>query len=194
MSPRPAAPDRRELGQVIKRLEQLYSQLPALACLGLCEHSCGEHIGASTAERQRLLAVGVDLDAPMPEGACPALTRTFGAGRCSVHAIRPTICPVVGRNHLDALPARLCPRRGLADDASAKRWMITSLQIGGHGDHLDIPAVRQLLELALTDQMAAGLPSRFLSGDRTVPRQLYERTISHGPDSWERRSVPPSHP
>ncbi|WP_432536998.1 hypothetical protein [Kineococcus arenarius] len=63
MSPRPAAPGRQELGEAVERLEQLYAQLPALACLGLCEHSCDEHIDASTAERQRLLAAGVDLDA-----------------------------------------------------------------------------------------------------------------------------------
>lgn len=48
------------------------------------------------------------------------------------------------------------------------RWMITSLQIGGHSDHLDDPGVRELLELALTDQLAAGLLSRFLRGDRSV--------------------------
>ncbi|WP_432536997.1 hypothetical protein [Kineococcus arenarius] len=58
------------------------------------------------------------------------------------------------------------------------RWMIASLQIGGHSDHLDDPAVRQLLELALTDQMTAGLLSRFLRGDRTVIGQLYERILS----------------
>ncbi|PRY06016.1 hypothetical protein CLV37_1364 [Kineococcus rhizosphaerae] len=57
------------------------------------------------------------------------------------------------------------------------RWMITSLQIGGHSDHLDAPAMRELLELALTDQTAAGLLSRFLRGDRAITGQLYERMI-----------------
>ena len=56
--------------------------------------------------------------------------------------------------------------------------MITSLQIGGHSDHLDDPGVQELLELALTDQMAAGLLSRFLRGDRTVIGPLYERMVS----------------
>ncbi|WP_432485282.1 hypothetical protein [Kineococcus esterisolvens] len=48
------------------------------------------------------------------------------------------------------------------------------------GDHLDDPAVRELLELALTDQMAAGLLSWFLRGDGTVTGQLYERMVSRG--------------
>lgn len=42
--------------------------------------------------------------------------------------------------------------------------MVTSLQIGDDSNHLDDPGVRDLLEVALTDQMAAGLLSRFLRG------------------------------
>lgn len=68
--------------------------------------------------------------------------------------------------------------RGLVDDASAMRRMIISLRIGGHDDHLDDPGVQGLLELALTDQTAAGLLSRFLRGDRTVTGQLYERMVA----------------
>ncbi len=62
--------------------------------------------------------------------------------------------------------------------------MITSLRIGGHSDHLDDPGVRELLELALTDQLAAGLFSRFLRGDRSVTGQLYERMVALRPDPW----------
>ncbi len=56
-------------------------------------------------------------------------------------------------------------------------WVITSLHIGGHDNHLDDPGVQELLELALTDQLAAGLLSRFLRGDRTVTGQLCERMV-----------------
>jgi hypothetical protein len=102
-----------ELGEAVERLEQLYAQLPALACLGLCEHSRNEHTDASTAERQRLLAAGVDLDAPTSDGACPALTRTFGAGRRSVHAIRPTICRLWGATASMPCPHGCRPDSGL---------------------------------------------------------------------------------
>ncbi|GAB3470009.1 YkgJ family cysteine cluster protein [Kineococcus endophyticus] len=178
MSPRRPSPGHRELEAAIEELEELYAQLPALSCLGLCEASCGEHIDASTAERRRLLDAGVDLDAPTPDGACPALTRTFGTGRCSVHAIRPTICRLWGATASMPCLHGCRPEGGLVDDATAMRWMITSLQIGGHGDHLDDPAVRELLELALTDPLAAGLFSRFLRGDRSVIGQLYERMVA----------------
>jgi len=58
------------------------------------------------------------------------------------------------------------------------RWMFTSLQIDGHRHHLDDPTARELLELALTDQTAAGLLSRFLRGNRTVTAQLYKQMLS----------------
>ena len=178
VSPRRPSSGRRELEAAIEQLEELYAQLPALSCLGLCEASCGEHIDASTAERRRLLHAGVDLDAPTPDGACPALTQTFGLGRCSVHAIRPTICRLWGVMASMPCPHGCRPEGGLVDDATAMRWMITSLRIGGHSDHLDDPGVQKLLELALTDQLAAGLLSRYLRGDRTVTGQLYERMVS----------------
>jgi len=164
---------RDDVSAVVERLEQLYAQLPNLLCLGLCEASCGEHIDASTAERRRLLAAGVDLDEPTADGFCPALTRTFGVGQCSVHAIRPTICRLWGATASMPCPHGCLPEGGRLDDASAMRWMMTSLEIGGHADVA--PQVRDLLELALTDQLAAGLLSRFLRGDRTVTAALYKR-------------------
>ncbi|WP_328291357.1 YkgJ family cysteine cluster protein [Kineococcus sp. NBC_00420] len=174
MSPRRTAPVRREFSKATEWLEQLSVQLPALSCLGLCEDFCSKDIDASITERRRLLAAGVDLDDPTPDGACPALSRTFGAGRCSVYAIRPTICRLWGATESMPCPHGCRPEGGLVDDATAMRWMITSLQIG---NHLDDPAVQELLELALTDQAAASLLSRFLRGDRAITTQLYERMI-----------------
>jgi len=173
---RPGPRPRTEAGEAIEQLQQLYDQLPALSCLGLCEASCGEHIDASAAERARLLAAGVDLDTPTADGSCPALSRTFGAGRCSVHSIRPTICRLWGATETMPCPHGCLPEGGRVDDATAMRWMMTSLEIGGH-DHIG-PQVRDLLELALGDQVAAGLFSRLLRGDRTVTAALYERMIS----------------
>ena len=83
------------------------------------------------------------------------------------------------------------PEDGLVDDATAMRWMITSLQIGGH---LDAPAVRELLELILTGQVAAKLLSRFLREDRTVIRQVYKRMILLLTWPLGRGSGQPSHP
>jgi len=164
------------VGEVIEALEQLYAELPTLSCLGLCEASCGEHIDASTVERRRLLAAGVDLDAPTPDRACPALTRTFGVGRCSVHAIRPTICRLWGATQSMPCPHGCSVEGGRVDDAQAMRWLLASMEIGGHPTIA--PGVRDLLELAVNDPAAAGLFSRFLRGDRTVTAALYERMLS----------------
>ncbi len=90
--------------EALAELERLYAELPDLACKGLCGHSCTQHVDASTTERDRLLAEdGLDLDAPTPDGACPALTRTLagtgtgtGTGSCTVHPHRPMTCRLWG--------------------------------------------------------------------------------------------------
>lgn len=149
--------------------------MPALSCLGLCEQSCHQHIDASGVERRRLLEQGVDLDAPTADGACPALTRTFGRGRCSVHAIRPTICRLWGSSAAMPCPHGCVPEGGRVGDAQAMRWMLTSYEIGGHGD--TSPEVGRLLEQCLNDEYASALLSRFLRGDRSISAQLRERIL-----------------
>lgn len=102
---------RREVdSDVLDHLERLDAQLPALSCLGLCEQSCHEHIDASAAERARPLKRGVDLDFPTTDGACPALSRTFGVGRCTVHEVRPMICRLWGRRARCHARTGVCPR------------------------------------------------------------------------------------
>lgn len=69
--------------------------------------------------------------------------------------------------------------------------MITSLRIGGHDDHINDPGVQELLELALTDQLAVGLLTRFLRGDRTVTGQLFERMVALRACPLDPRSTSP---
>ncbi|KQQ18681.1 hypothetical protein ASF48_17315 [Rathayibacter sp. Leaf299] len=161
--------------RALERLEDLYAELPTLSCLGLCEKSCHQHIDASALERRRLLAKGVDLDAPTPDGACPALSRTFGAGRCSVHAIRPTICRLWGVSAAMPCEHGCVPDGGRVSDAQAMRWMLTSYDIGGHAD--TSPDVRALLEQCLADEHASALLSRYLRGDRSITAQLRDRIL-----------------
>jgi Fe-S-cluster containining protein len=151
----------------------LHAELPALECLGLCEASCGEHVDASHLERRRLLAVGVDLDAPTPDGACPALSRAFGTGRCRVHEIRPTICRLWGATASMPCPHGCTPPGGLVDDASALRWIAASMEIGGHDAYST--EMMELLDVAVTDPATAALFARFLRGDRTITAALWNR-------------------
>ncbi len=85
-------------------LEQLYTDLPDLACKGLCGHSCTQHVDTPTTERDQLQREdGLDLDAPTPDGACPALTHTLGpTGSCTVHPHRPAPAPLAARRRADA--------------------------------------------------------------------------------------------
>lgn len=156
----------------VASLEALYAALPVLECLGLCGHSCAQHVDASAAERTRITQQGVDLDAPTQSGACPALTRTaWGADRCSVHAVRPMICRLWGTAAAMPCPHGCRPEGGLVDDRVAMRWMVSSLQIGGHR-HADI---EDLMNRCLEDSVAASLLARFLRGDRSVAVDLRAR-------------------
>lgn len=84
----------------------LYSQIPDVACKGLCHDSCGP-IDMHPYERARIRQAGVRI--PPPEQAltqmlvtgdytCPALAD----GRCSVYDLRPTICRAWGAS--EAMP------------------------------------------------------------------------------------------
>jgi Fe-S-cluster containining protein len=90
--------------EAIAALEDLYNQMPALECRGLCHDSCTA-IDASELERERLRARGVELPLHMsPERLhrliaagktprCPALS---GLNTCSVYDVRPLICRAFG--------------------------------------------------------------------------------------------------
>jgi len=94
----------RDRAAALADLELLYTDLPDLACKGLCGHSCTHHVDAPTTEQDRLLTDhGLDLDAPTTDGACPAPTRTLGpTGSCAVHPHRPAPAPLAARRRADA--------------------------------------------------------------------------------------------
>jgi hypothetical protein len=154
--------------QVVVRLELLYAELPPLPCLGLCANSCNAHVDASQAERRRIAALGVDLDAPTDDDVCPALTRTaVGALRCAVHEVRPMVCRLWGTAEALPCPHGCRPQGGPVTDAQALRWLLASLHVGGHQD-----ADAGELETALSDATAAALLSRLLRGDRSAAADL----------------------
>lgn len=85
-------------------LDDLYAQLPALECKGMCHDSCTV-IDASELERERLRQHGVDIGASPShrrvleliatgvEPRCPALGPL---NTCRVYAVRPFICRAFG--------------------------------------------------------------------------------------------------
>ena len=158
--------------EAIEHLEALYASLPALVCRGLCAHSCSRHVDASTAERTRIAAAGVDLDAPTPDGACPALSRAMVAtGICTVHPIRPMVCRLWGTAASMPCPHGCTPDGGLLDDATAIGMLAASLEIGGHRD----AGLRELLAACMADPEAGALMSARLRGHRAVEPALAAR-------------------
>jgi len=157
------------LARQLADLDALYARLPAMECQGLCADSCHTHVDASDAERTRLLRRhGLDLDAPTPDGACPALSRSFGLGRCSVHADRPMICRLWGAAAAMPCPHGCTPDGGRLDDRATLQLLADSLATGGHRDG----GLADLLHLLMDDPIAAALVARMLRGDHTAKPAL----------------------
>ncbi|MFY1595573.1 hypothetical protein [Micromonospora sp. WMMD737] len=109
----------------VAELDQLYAELPAIECRGLCHESCNA-IAMTPLERQRIRERGFDispLDLP-----CPALTQLR---RCSVRDVRPMVCRLYGLVEQMACPFGCRPEGGFLDDATARRLLARAEAIGG---------------------------------------------------------------
>ncbi|HWE54176.1 MAG TPA: YkgJ family cysteine cluster protein [Acidimicrobiales bacterium] len=115
-------------------LDDVYRQIPAVACRGLCINSCGP-ISMSKEEQARVRTRGVSIPTmaeameAMAGGEdyyCPALAD----GRCTVHDDRPTICRLWGAT--ESMP---CPHGCTPDDALTQadsyRLLRLAAEIGG---------------------------------------------------------------
>ena len=153
-------------------LEALYACVPDPGCRGLCASSCSRHVDASTAERERIADTGVDLDAPTPDGACPALSRAMvTTGICTIHPIRPMVCRLWGAAASMPCPHGCVPEGGVLDDATAMRMLAASLDAGGHRD----AGLRELLDACMADPQAGALMAARLRGHRAVEPALAAR-------------------
>lgn len=76
-----------------RQLERIYARIPAIACQGKCQDSCGP-LGMTQLERTRM----VKECGRAPRVSLPTLTCNIldGAGRCAAYAARPAICRLWG--------------------------------------------------------------------------------------------------
>lgn len=87
--------------EALDALDRLYAELPAFTCQQQCQASCGV-IVMSRLEWVRIQRKLGYKPKGKPTLVCPMLKQ----GRCSVHAIRPTICRIWG---LVDMPLMRCP-------------------------------------------------------------------------------------
>lgn len=116
-------------------LEQLYARIPEVQCKGLCQDSCGP-IAMSREEEERIRATGVvilpmaDALAALDRGEdyyCPALVD----GKCSVYAIRPTICRLWGATTSMPCPHGCSPGDSLSQEESFELLRLAARAGGG---------------------------------------------------------------
>src|SRR5262245_28430936 len=77
--------------EAAKQLEQLYAQIPSVACQGHCAEACGP-LGMAHLEWIRVKRASPLRLAEAKQMACPLLKR----GRCTVYGVRPSICRLWG--------------------------------------------------------------------------------------------------
>jgi hypothetical protein len=125
--------DRRHAARVAA-LAELYAELPAIECRGLCWDSCSR-IPILPVERRHVAAVtGVDIPDGTRAGGpslCPALTML---GRCGVHEVRPMICRLWGI--VDNMPCTFgcVPDGGRLSVADGYEMLARAAEIGGAPD------------------------------------------------------------
>ena len=104
-------------------LAEVYAQIPAVGCRGLCWRSCGP-VDCGDRERERLAEAGVVLppaaEAVAAGSMCPALSPY---GRCTVYAVRPAVCRLWGAAAAMPCPHGCRPAGGLLPDARARRLL-----------------------------------------------------------------------
>lgn len=100
----PPLPRRYTRAEAIAALDDLYAQLPALECKGLCHDSCTS-VDASELERRRIADAGGDIGPTMSHRRLKALIDSGHKPRCpslgplnncTIYQLRPFICRVFG--------------------------------------------------------------------------------------------------
>lgn len=119
-------------------LDDLYAQLPALECKGLCHDSCTA-IDASELERERLRERGVELS---QEPAAQQLVRYRRTGEvprcpalgplntCTVYDVRPFVCRAFGLVYdPDVLPGDARRQVMMCDHGCVPDGVITTAEL-----------------------------------------------------------------
>jgi hypothetical protein len=97
---------------VVTRLEELYAEVPAIRCRGLCANSC-HSLGLSNVEQTRIaIRRGVRLETTIYPDGCPALTPFR---HCSIYDDRPLMCRLWGVVESMPCPHGCVPDRMLTD-------------------------------------------------------------------------------
>ena len=130
------------------QLDALYAELPRLKCKGKCWKSCGP-ILISPGERTRIRReAGIEI--PPPDemkrdgcSTCPALKDR----KCTVYAIRPTICRLWGIDETIRCPLGCEPVGGWISRQESVHFSLRSYQIAGWPPEIPKMTPRQVGEL-----------------------------------------------
>lgn len=87
------------------------------------------------------------------------------------------VCRLWGTAAAMPCPHGCTPAGGVVEDRRAMSWLMAILELGGHHLVAD-PRVRDMLQVAQNDDVAAGLLARYLRGDRSVAPALGARLLA----------------
>lgn len=148
--------------RVAAKLDELYAQLPAIDCQGLCVDSCGP-IPAGVAERERIeRARGRRLEATEVRSlvdttveACHECSM-MDNGRCAVYDIRPMICRLWGLAENFRCPYGCEPERMLTVEESYA-FLARAYAIAGAPPGVDVSELANVDELLGADPRARAM-------------------------------------
>jgi Fe-S-cluster containining protein len=166
------------------RLQELYDQLPTIACRGLCSDSCGP-APASIRERDRMERASGQRFTCGVGATCSMLDEHR---RCSVYELRPLVCRMWGVMESMRCPYGCKPDGEYVSDIEGFRLVAESLAIGGDpgaDDRFYREAFDRMVETLGAEELAryarwAGRkmlprPSVDARQDAGIPKSVIER-------------------
>lgn len=96
------------------QLDALYASLPKLQCIGLCQNSCGPIVVSGLEWRRLAHRVGYEPFSSKRDNTCSLLDQQ--TGRCTVYALRPTVCRLWGVVENMPCPFGCVPERKLTTE------------------------------------------------------------------------------
>lgn len=133
----------------IRRLRQLWAEVPQIECRGLCWDSCGPVSGSTLEIELAERAGGGKLDVrPHPlAGGTPMCTFLSPEGRCRIYMNRPMICRLWGVTEGLRCHHGCEPMTEPLSDAEGMKLLARSLKIGGDVGGLPPHVIDSMIEM-----------------------------------------------
>lgn len=152
--------------RALDRVRELYRQIPALECKGLCANSCVP-VSMSRAEAARAHPGEPERTSTLARGplGVPRCTHLTSDNSCGIYADRPMICRLWGATDSMPCPHGCVPAAGHLPGVEAVELMLDSLIAGGH-ELVDNEEMAAIMRTAIRDPELSAALLRVIRGEQ----------------------------